>query len=187
MFLQIDSKIITLVQWLVRQCELYTSVLRKKIIELTLSSVMMSIIMIISSLLLVILFADDKVDILVSVFLIGWNIFLFTDLYRNMLGLTKKNTPANSLPQEIITRMLPRLILLTGLLTLFLLVIILEIYLPIKSNAHLFFRFYEYALCSVLSFSLFFEYLLCTTSLPPGEKQRREEEKEMRNMIPQKF
>ena len=44
--------------------------------------------------------------------------------------------------------------------------------------------FTEFAGLSTPFFTLFVEYMLCTTSLPPGEKERQKQEKEMKNLAP---
>ena len=85
-----------------------------------------------------------------------------------------------TLPQEIITRKRIRSTNIIVYVTL----ILFESWvlgLPGESSTFLLFWIFSFILFLFLLYA--FEYFLCTTSLPPGEKERRKLQNELKNMI----
>lgn len=187
MFAALDNKLIGFFQWVVRQCELYTSIQRKTIINLDIKLLEVSIMLSIVSLLIGTALEKNLIDTLLTLFITGCNTCMFFALHQFTLVMNKRNRSKNSLPQEIISRINHRLVLLVGILILFLMAFYLDVYSPITDTSHLYFRFFSHSLCFIFFVYLIFEYLLCTTSLPPGEMQKKQEEREMRYMTPQRI
>lgn len=162
-----DGGLIKLFQWMIHLLELHTDIERKQVInfffEISKGLIIMYLFFVIISGILspsLILFFS-----LLNVVLI-WN---FRKIVKDaFLGQTIK---VSAFPVEIITRRFLRLYMFFG-------IIVSTVFLNIEKTLIDF--------TCLLMIWLFFciEYLLCTTSLPPGEKQKRKEEKEMKNMVP---
>lgn len=166
---QIDTAFIFCAQWVIRQIELFTSYTRNDIGDIMLR---IEKYYLIPAFAVVLLFKID--EIFVFPFL-----FLSIKFAKPNLSILKKRFEAQkkiqneTLPKEINECKPQRLL---GII------------------ANIFFCFVTFkgvqsVVCQLMflyfiSFNLF-EYFLCTTSLPPGEKRKREQEKETKNMLPQ--
>lgn len=179
MFYEIDNFQITWAQWLIRQLELYTKIERASvfnfflilsrnfIIGLSLTTVLCS-------------FLNFPVSILILAVLLI--IAHFTDYI--FFKITSSTQQENTLPKEIITRKGARLITLICFV-FWILFLLPMLFIDILKSGVL----YPNNLLALFVFANLFaklalELLLCTTSLPPGEKQKKVAEKELREMEP---
>ena len=175
MLKEIDNELIHSAQWLVRRAELFTPITRKDIATFFL---------LVLKWLLVAYFLVAIMGFTVGQYLLGV-IGLLNSLIFSMIQIAmKKNLLKEqkaTLPSEIVTRSLPRkcnLFIIIFLLPLFLLLIAPSVHNDFWEIPGIAFTILA---CIVFTFTIL-EYLLCTISLPPGEKKRREQEKEMKNM-----
>lgn len=172
MFSYIDSRLISVAQWFIRQLELFFPITRENVITFTLNVTKWLIVV---SALLSLLSA--YFDIWGAIFTtIAYSFYQSHRLLVLVYSLQKKSS--NSLPQEIVTRKLMRKILVCGLIpsSLPLGIVILSHHAPFFWSAITLPMFLFVFVLFIVS-----EYLLCTTSLPPGGKEKRKIEKELRS------
>lgn len=177
MFSKIDNFLIILTQWCVRQIELYTSLNRKTILLWTvnITRVTTSVLMIVFILLLT--FSPA-----VSIIGLSSCYMIFQHMEMTLVHARKQNT-SGALPVEIINN---------KNLRIFLLLIIpftelLSFGLFLNNKDPLMVTFPLIVISKIFYVFLYIEYLLCTTSLPPGEKERKQIEKEMSSLVPIKI
>ena len=113
------------------------------------------------------------------VFLIVY--FSIADDTKEYKELINKNNPSDALPAEIHTRLYWRI-------ALHICLILFSCFIAV----HKFDTAFEMVTIYLQWILLFMipiciEYLLCTTSLPPGEKERKQIEKEMSSLVPIKI
>lgn len=185
MFSAIDNWIISIFQWTVRQIELYTDTTRKDLIcgHLNTNKVFFLFLLILS---VAELFQKGLQLFTADIF------FLMVFYSRNseIEKISKRTSTINTLPKEIITRVPDRVLLvvlgfpaITMLLLIFL-AVAMAFYHGISPKIET--GLYVYLVVCAVVFSLFcLEYLLCTTSIPPGEKERRKVKKEMKAFTPE--
>ncbi len=167
----IDNKLIKGAQWMVRQFELYTSLTRRDLYYFfqVYGSTMTGF----------------------TVLLAGTtNVFLLMGIYCSWLVSIKnenrRQTSSDILSSAILTRRFLRVVSFEATIFLFLIVTALLQCDPEMVAEMSWFRIgygYWVLLSPMISITTL-EYLLCTTSLPPGEKERRRQEKEMQNAFP---
>lgn len=176
MFYKIDSGLIVWVQWIVRQFELYTPIERMDLIS---SFLLLNKWMIILSFFLVALclMSGYKFDMyFLSPLSLSCNY-----VFRKLTTSIQKEPTI--LPKEIISRYEFRCLYLL-VFPAWMLSIVLGFLIYYLTNTIDTLSLTLVIIASIFVTELFLEYLLCTISLPPGEKQKRLEEKEMKNMIP---
>ncbi|MBP9866637.1 MAG: hypothetical protein KBC41_00980 [Candidatus Pacebacteria bacterium] len=103
--------------------------------------------------------------------------------------ISKRNQPLGILPAEIKNRKEPRIILI---LVSFLCILSLPFFIFLGSKnetnlIELIFLFNFLCFSMLIFLSVLIEYLLCTTSLPPHEKEKKVQEKEMKYMTLQRM
>ena len=171
MLTKIDDEIIHKTQWIVRQIELFTDITRKEILNfflLVLKWLILAFVIIAG-----IEFTADQY------FLAALNLFTSSGFLLQQIDIKKIASQEQkiALPEEITTRRILRIIFLV-------ITIVCTPYIVI-------FIFYGKSdlptTIAMIQFAIFYtitilEYLLCTISLPPGEKKQYELEKEMKNM-----
>lgn len=172
MFYKIDISLIMLTQKLLDFFEINTSLQKEDIVYLSLQAIKWLIITtaVLSALLAFFVFP-------VVIFLVLISVGYLKNL-NELKGLHRKTKRSEFLPVEIITRSVLRLAICGGFVFT-LLITILTIHLFKSAES-----FILIILSAIIFSILCSEYLLCTTSLSLGEKQRRIEEKETRNMAP---
>ncbi len=191
MFFTIDNKLILASQWTIRQIELYTPITRKNIgdmLLLTWKTTTMVFAVLISSLLIMSVLSPSS---LVIDFL---NLYFIVSQHKDLINkFVKSYSNKENLPDEIITRKYQRIFLLVLSFAIFLATILGYIYYQIypemlESRKAISDQVSSYYLIDIYAvfFLLYYltEYFLCTLSLPPGEKEKRKVEKEMRNLVP---
>lgn len=177
MFSLIDNQIIQVFQWAIRQLELFSFITRKIILNLLLFLLMV----------LVVLRTCIGIQLVGIHSSIGtWIVLGFFLTLPYFLGLyngSKAIQPANLLPKEIVTRWLHRItsILLVGLGAI---TFLLWLGLKIRDQEDVFMFLIIKIIFYEGCFDLIIEYILCTKSLPPGEKEKRKIEKELRRALP---
>lgn len=188
MFDPIDIWFVNVHQWVVRQIGLYTPFERKDVLELNLRLMRLLFGTFILFSFLAIIFAVDRAISYTYSILIACNYFHWFPEYKKLLELSKKNPEADVLPDEIVTRKLERYGLLLLLLVFFVLFVTMYCLIsPVLSFPYEA-LFKSNVILVILAFTFTLqEYLLCTTSLPPGEKQRKKEEREMKYLTPQRI
>ena len=168
---KIDNWLINSTQWLVRRTELSTHVTRKDIVTFFL---------LVLKWLIVAYFLLTIMEFTIGHYLSGTIGLINSSIYSMIQISMKENLQKEqkiALPSEIITR--------SGVRKFFLLFVIVS--LPLIAHiAYIDHKEIHY-ICAIILFCIMFtltilEYLLCTTSLPPGEKRRCEQEKEIVNM-----
>lgn len=113
-----------------------------------------------------------------------------TAIYFGIKNASAHQKETDILPREIVSRKKERFNVFFYSTVIFfmssaILILIFPILDKISTNVNILLSLFD--LVFVFSFPFLAgctEYLLCTVSLPPGEKQKRLEEKEMKNMIP---
>lgn len=177
MFLRLDTYLITKMQWIVRQCELFTPYSRTMLGEFLLKLFKYTCI-----------FWVMAVPFMAAVRVI--TLFFFLSATTSMVPLymiLKKTFHEQSkrvsgmLPQEITTRYLARMlaIITSAFITaiyawILLLPGVAHPLLLLSIGLHIF----------VIIIITCFEYFLCTTSLPPGEKEKHKVKQEMKHAVP---
>lgn len=180
MFSSIDNKLINLAQWIVRQIELFTNMTRddfcKRLLRVNRSIHIAGV-----ALVLILPMIENivlSIMLLICFTLVSPYTVLKREVHRELLRTQQKT---DVLPNEIYIRKEERrrvFILVVSEILLFFLVVL-------PKNRELS-PILVFCIIMILDFlTLSFEYLLCTTSLPPGEKERRMVKKEGGRMIPQ--
>lgn len=175
----IDNFCINLAQWIVRQVELYTSIERKGLLNYCLFLLKGFIVGLVLSIILNLLVSPHLALILASLVV---PIFIFDYIIFKILIKDQERSNWASLPHEIITRKAIRLVHLfsflvaTGVLSEIIISLVTDVFLP----RYLIIIF----ICSIFVIEFCLDLLLCTVSLPPGEKQKKVTEKELRDMEP---
>lgn len=181
MFSTIDSTIINLAQYFVRQIELFTRFTRKTIGEVIIffyfPIVFCKILLLAAMMFFPDTFPNDTIVKISFFFLIGFDILSMFDIDRS-----SKKSSNGTLPEEIIKHKPFRLTSL-GLMTIGFFWIITSsvlrgeslLYMSVKASLFMFFLF---------GMSIVTEYYMCTTSIPPGEKEKKKQEREMKNLSP---
>ena len=104
--------------------------------------------------------------------------------YKILIKIFRLQKVKETLPQEIMTRTLDRMSLFY--LTIFTSTLYLTI-LSLPGENGLIIVVSCFAHVIMLFLLLVFEYLLCTTTLPPGEKEKRKFERETRHLTLQRI
>lgn len=173
MFSIIDSHLINFFQWIVRQLELFTLITRKEVININLLLIKwLNIIW--ATLLVVFSLIFPEFNLLFFVLVC----FPFHFIYSLIKETHEKQVQGNFLPKETLSR------IGTRRFGLFVLVFFsawsawhnwsIEVNVMVAPFV-----------CAFYFFLLCVEYLLCTKSLPPGEKEKKKVEREMKNTKPQ--
>lgn len=174
---RIDEFLITMVQWIVRQFEIYTAIERKGLANFFLL-LMKNCIIAIGILVLYQVFISEYTALILAILvpILTFEYFVLRELF------SRQNSVRTSLPQEIITRNLIRYILI--FICTFLLVIIFPFliskWLPRGYLAPD--MLLDMFILSIFYIKLWLELILCTTSLPPVEKQERLKKKMLQKM-----
>lgn len=175
MFSKIDIFLILRAQWCVRQIELYTNKTRQDIFSLLFGMTRWSITATVICCLIAL-----KDHIWSPILILPMYFFIAKDT-KEYKEIINKSDSIDTLPVEILTRISHRrIILLVGL------------FFSCIISIHKFNSAFEMVIMYLQWISLFMipiciEYLLCTTSLPPGEKERKKIEKEMSSLVPIKI
>ena len=181
----IDAKTISFFQWIVRQFELYTEIKREGILKLHLSILkyLLTILILLASINAVLAKAEWGGYVFFFLLTLPAIFISFIPIYFELQKLSKKKSPKQTLPKEITSRSFCR----KGFFLL------LSIHFPVAfflmpsdffSKITEPINFVLFVLwCTVCSLYIL-ENLLCTTSPPPGEKEKRKLEKEMKSMVP---
>lgn len=171
--LRFDEDMIQWAQWMVRQIELYTSMSRKLVVKISFgfTTSTLCILFVVAGL--------AKFSDMALIFVFFY--FLLCCLWlREQFYEFKKNTPQGQLPASISLRRISRFYCWW--------VALLWAHVEIVALAELSLSFAQllFFVCitSQLYMLLLQEYLLCTTSLPPGEKEKRKQERATRNVAP---
>lgn len=182
MFSDIDNKLIALAQWVERQFELLTPVSRKDLISVAINMFCTCVVI---HLLFQLVVNYQRPAYLLLVGIVAWYLY---DKQAELRKESKKEEKQGVLPAAINERRFPRLLWLYAAVINFLFSIPKAFFLLTID--------FEDDLVSLLSWVYLMsfivvpialslaEYLLCTTSLPPGEKERKKQEKEMRKAVP---
>lgn len=185
MFNSIDSKLINFFQWMIRQFELYTQIQRKNIVNFAITIVKLLFAMFVLLSLFFIFFQKNFFDSVIYLALTLMVISVYYPSFKKTLALSNRNYPPGILPEEIVSRRADRI---SGcILAVPLNCIPLSLLMAISERSS---EVDVVELGQWTAFGLLYncvllvEYLLCTTSLPPGEKQRKEEEREMKYLTP---
>lgn len=175
----LDLTIIEFAQWLVRQLELFTPLTRTDINNFFLLTLKWSI---------VVFWLITLMEFACKETLLGFFGILNANISIKFYMILKKefaeqDQKSDLLPIEIVTHMRIR----TTMLKFFLLLVA-----PVYLFVLVIWDHFPLTCFIVISGAILFteitlEYLLCTMSLPPAEKQRREIEKETQNMVPAKI
>lgn len=196
---KIDSSLIHAAQWVIRQIELYSPITKKHIEDFIINCYFWLIltfsVTIVSAIIVDVI--EAKQVFTFGVLLLGLAPLYFSTLkiYKGLLKKVKKESTA--LPAAIYERKSVRIIILLSLPLAFLIIfamVIIAIWLNSSEVLTTFFGNIEernvlFSVCNtliwlILPTEFLIEYLFCTTSLPPGEKDRKKTERETRNMIP---
>ena len=174
----IDAAFIEGLQWLVSQTELFTSITRSSIGSfiflilkwLLITSVVGFILLqseIISSQL-----GISVIDLMIDIMLVITLVVLSLDYtIKKKVFLETSNDLGNTLPKEIYSRVNHRKYILIFFLPSILMAAFFKV---VMEHGHLSFfsLFILVTIIVYLNFCITIEYLLCTRSLPPGEKRR---------------
>jgi hypothetical protein len=193
-FDKLDSWLITFFQWIVRQVELFTNISRKDLLYnvmliakwVTLVNVCFSLWFtfsvgrtpLFSARGLIVAVIDYLTEIVWVLALIFW--FIFCEYKRR-----KQVSNPQILPEEILSMKSARwsILFISFFWTFCVLLMVLTPTIPDPIHD---FRIIETWLgCGYFFFINCFAYLLCTTSLPPGEKEKQKMKREMKNISPQ--
>lgn len=185
MFDNIDLWFIKWFQYGVRQIELYTPIERKNLIAFFFVA-MRNLLFAIYPTTALLFFLDIYMAISMVFSIFGLT-FIFLEIKKAMIHQEK----SDFLPKEIIFRKKERFTVVLYNLVIFFNVVPILLYVAVPffnqviNNATIVMCFFGLFLISCFALTVFCsEYLLCTTPLPPGEKQKKLEEKETRNMVP---
>lgn len=188
MFSTIDNYLIRLAQWVVRQIELYTPITRAAVGDILLSFN--------SATILLCFWAGvshtSKAISLSSNSSVFWSTlwianaffvvsFLEILFHKRAARIIKTKQKDGSLPCEIWVRKKERFLCLLFLSIFFSFFVKLAL-LPNNTIS-----LEDFVLVVLISGDFLLEYFFCTTSLPPGEKERKKVEREMRSMSLQKI
>lgn len=166
MFSTIDNPLINLFQWIIRQFELFTPITRKNIIDVNLIIIKW---LLVGWAILLILFSILFPSSMLSYYLFACYPFWF--IYSLTKKTYERQVQNNLLPQEILTRKDKRLICL-----------ICFLFFQLFNNWTIETRFMVIPFVSGFYFFLAcVEYFLCTKPLPPGEKEKKKVEREIKN------
>ena len=185
MFSKLDDNLIVKAQWLVRQVEIFTPLTRRFLgytILLVNMLIGLFVLVILSYLVIGIIKAvvGTETELLAKIIvgtLVGLLFYIHVETYFVATEHLAKEQPANTLPYERIGRKRERLILFI-LFVVFWWAVMLIGSQAAKDGAD-----YVVILLSYIIFEgglvtrIVLEYLFCTTSLPPGEKEKRKQEK----------
>lgn len=188
MFSTIDNYLIHLAQWIVRQLELFTPITRKVIGDALLSFH--------SATILLCFWAGvshaSKAISLSSNSSVFWSTLWITNAFfvvsfveilfhKRAARIIKTKQKDGSLPCEILVRKKERFL---SLLFLYILFCFSVIFALLPNNT---ISLEDFVFVVLISGDFLLEYFFCTTSLPPGEKERKKVEREMRSMSLQKI
>lgn len=188
MLRQIDSSLITLSQWIVRQIELSTIFTRKHmLIVFSIPNLLLGFFCSALAIFLAIT-ATGRPDSLIPegfmmFFLLLCHMHIFT--IACVPKIIKKQKQSNLLPEEIVENMATRYILLL----LLLLSNVMFFFLP-RVGENVTFEvllYFYYVILASLASLLVLEYLFCSSPLPPEEKARKKLHREVRGMVLQKM
>ncbi len=189
MFLIIDEKFVVLAQWAIRQIELYTKMSRKDTVKLILSIFFYTLLafalgVIIKPILE--LLRDENVSIMIVIHFFNVQSFYYNGKeYKKIVESMKEVT--DTLPIEIETRKFVRitfliLFIILNLIILSVMLFFSGVVLSQTNESDSFVKNLHLLLFPIVGVILVLEYVLCTRSLPPGEKERIKMEKETQNM-----
>lgn len=183
MFTAIDDKLIECAQWTVRQIELFTKYTRKDVgvvvRQLQLISGAFSIFV---ALLCVGNFSKDKTLLLVAV-----PMFLVALLQRNIAIKIKNEKEVFGIqPSSIINEKTFRQTTISMIINFSFSLFLVNFFLGSEKDIPALWTFVNVAKIniSILSILLLGLYFLCTSSLPPGEKQKKLLERESKKLTP---
>lgn len=179
MFSTIDSFLITCTQWFVRQLELYTPIERMDLSNFCLLLYKNSLLAM-AVLIPLAIFLEHAWHFIYVALIITFSL----EYHRYRAIILKQKTEDSSLPQEIITRETIRQLLIFSSLLSGIVVLPLLILKVLSTGTCTISDLLVAFTWGVFIIKLSLELILCTTSLPPGEKERRTKEKEMRKMQP---
>lgn len=188
MFSIIDNKLIIGFQWLVRQIELYTNKTRKDVIELNLSVLKFFLLTLLFPLGILFYELILNGNVAFVVLIAFYLFFVFCSVSGYWL---LKNTKINSyhsteLPKEIVTRIFGRTMISVVSVQAFCLMAFIANLESFQIGDSIFEKPITVIMSAFPFFTAFlffcFEYFLCTTSIPPGEKEERKIKKEMEQM-----
>ena len=189
MFSTIDNYLIHLAQWVVRQLELYTSITRRHLLYFFIVPNALCCLVDIAfifnclSLFLEPNNTSNKGFLSVVALLFIMLLFMHTSTIISAIKIEKNPIGNSMLPKEIINNYWKRELYLLDLFVFFLSLFMLT-QAEVTIDVQIMFYFC-YLVIACLAFPLILEYFLCTTSLPPGEKEKRKIKKEMEKMMPQ--
>ena len=197
MFSTIDNYLIHLAQWVVRQLELYTSITRRHLLYFFIVPnalcCLVDIAFIFNCLSLFLepnntsnkdfLSVVTLLFILLIALLFILLLFMHTSTIISAIKIAKNPIGNSMLPKEIINNYWKRELYLLDLFVFFLSLFMLT-QAEVTIDVQIIFYFC-YLVIACLAFPLILEYFLCTTSLPPGEKEKRKIKKEIEKMVPQ--
>lgn len=183
MFNNIDVFLINWFQYGVRQFELYTSINRKNLLNFFLFLMRFTIIITFLFAIITLLYGYDTY--MPMLFLTASS----TGIYLRIKKVVAHQKETDILPREIVYRKIDRLYaffccVFVSFVVLIVLILIFPVLYKINGDVNIINLITMAIIFSFPLLSCCAEYLLCTVSLPPGEKQKRKEEKEMKNMIP---
>jgi hypothetical protein len=175
MLTKLDENLIGFSQWAIRQVELFTTITRKNIINSTLI-----LLFLVQTYLFV--FHLIRFNLLVLVIVVG----PFTKEAISLLIASWITERPGTLPRAINERRQTRLVILCLGIGLLAAVFVPVLLLLSRTNEGFFQPVTALILCHMMPIILaaVAEYLLCTSSLPPGEKVKRLAERELRNAVP---
>ena len=187
-FQAIDAKIVTFFQWAVRQAELYTKATKDSIIAFSLISIEYLLVALAFFTAVSAVFFSDAASALTYLNLIDFIGFSF--IYLDLRKINQKKSNEALISKEVEDRKLERIFTLFVLLVAAPIIYSLLPYafsfglLPITGK-NILEEMMSFTTIGILVFYFSFEYLICTTSLPPGEKEKKKLEKEMKNFVPE--
>ncbi len=173
MFSFVDNRLINLAQWIVRQIELFTSYTRNEIGKVLL---LIEKYYLVPAFIFTLLFSENFFGFFVLLIITLANKIMVKDQRKAFNAQKEKLNSV--LPKEIHERIFERAFSLL-LSSVFFFMLLWSIASTKRFDL----------LSTMMYFSyfglLFFEYFLCTTSLPPGEKKKEKVEREAKKMSPQ--
>lgn len=194
MFSSIDNFLISRMQWVVRQIELFSSIERRTVGYTLLACNLLfgfPVLMTVSTCFFKIIFGPNKFwfDAPVQAWILiifAVLLFVHVETYLVATKLLEKKTDFTSLPAEIITRIDVRESLFHLMAAYLFLFVMLGTIIAIfaKDTSPLAYAVLLLIMEGGLLIRITLEYLFCTTSLPPGEKERKIREREMKHLTP---
>lgn len=182
-FEKIDNYIIDMFQWVMRQIELFTTLTREDVLNAALSLYKINLLIFASTSISRFIVTHDIVAPIINTTILIPSIAL----YFYWLILKENKPKPGTLPKEIVTRKTKRsldlLVFIFALITLPTNIII-AFSLAVVGLDDLLRAYNITSFYILIILDSIIEYIFCTTSLPPGEKERRALEKETRNLIP---